>query len=221
MVAHEFETRTTPTGRYTRKGRIAGAIAGRWIARAQAVVSRHRTDASCRRCESQAAGCGDLGKEHPELRAGYRSSCASRHEVAGKCPESIKDTDRYFHSPESAQALKAFIDGLVPDTSPLNVTIQMAELPPVSGYGTDWREEKNRELDLTQMFRRNRPLLKLDPEIKKKSTVPHARILKLTYPDGRRLNLKFDQIVDYWTMAGSTVLPKYPRDATDVTAWLD
>src|SRR5574337_828439 len=69
----------------------------------------------------------------------------------------------------------------------------MAELPPVSGYGTDWREEKNRELDLTQMFRRNRPLLKLDPEIKKKSTVPHARILKLTYPDGRRLNLKFDQ----------------------------
>jgi len=142
-------------------------------------------------------------------------------EVAGKFPESIKYTDRYFRSPESAQVLKAFIDGLVPDTSPVSLTIQTAELPTVPGYGTDWREEKARERDLKQVFRRDRPLLKIALEVRKKSIVPHARILKLTYPDGQRLNLKFDQGVDYWTMAGSTVLPKYPRGATDVTAWFD
>ena len=140
-------------------------------------------------------------------------------EVIGMVPESIKYTDRYFRSPESALVLKAFIDGIVPATSPLSLTIQTAELSNDPGYGTDWREEKLRELDLKKAFRRDG--LKLDLEIRKKSIVPHSRVLKLTYPHGRRLNLKFDQGVDYWTMAGSTVLPKYPRGATDVTAWFD
>jgi len=101
------------------------------------------------------------------------------------------------------------------------MTIQTAELPPVPGYGSDWRDEKVRELDLKKAFRRDGGMLKLDLEVRKKSVVPHSRVLKLTYPNGRRLNLKFDQGVDYWTMVGLTVSPKYPRGATDVTAWFD
>jgi hypothetical protein len=101
----------------------------------------------------------------------------------------------------------------------VSLTIQTAELPNDPGYGTDWREEKIRELDLKKAFRRDG--LKLDLEVRKKSIVPHSRVLKLTYPNGRRLNLKFDQGVDYWKMVGITVSPKYPRGATDVTAWFD
>ena len=141
--------------------------------------------------------------------------------VTGMVPENIKYTDRYFRSPESALVLKALIDGLVPATFPVNLTIQTAELPNDPGYGTDWREEKVRELDLKKAFRRDGSMLKLDLEVRKKSIVPHSRVLKLTYPNGRRLNLKFDQGVDYWKMVGATVLPKYPRGATDVTAWFD
>src|SRR5699024_4888241 len=132
-----------------------------------------------------------------------------------------KYTDRYFRSPESALVLKALVDGLVPATTHLSLTIQTAELPHDPGYGPDWREEKIRECVPENVFSSDRSTLKFSLEVRKKSMVPHSRILKLTYANGRRLNLKFDQGVDYWKMVGIAVSPKYPRGATDVTAWFD
>lgn len=148
-----------------------------------------------------------------------RKTFPAIEDIRGHVPNGLKYTDRYLRSPESALVLKALIDGLVPPAASASLTIQTAELPTRPGYGTDWREERARELDLKRLFRRDG--LDFDLQVKGKTAVPHSRILRVSYPNDRRLNLKFDQGVDFWKMVGSAVMPKYPRSITDVTAWYD
>ena len=93
-------------------------------------------------------------------------------DVDGKTLESIKYTDRYFRSPESALVLRALIDGFVSDTSGVSLTIHTAELPDDRSYGTDWREEKTREHDLKQVFLRDGAAIEVDLKGSKKIDGP-------------------------------------------------
>lgn len=164
----------------------------------------------------------DENKFFGSIQRRIRENFPAIDSVMGTTPLSLKYSDRYFRSPESAEVLAALICGFVPNNADVIMVIQVGELSSESrGYHTDWKDEATRKRDLQRLFQKRRPSIRLDVQVKRKELVPHSRTLRLSYPDGRYLNLKFDQGVDYWKLEGSRIMPKYPRGATDITTWFD
>lgn len=134
----------------------------------------------------------------------------------------MKYSDRYLRSPESAGVLAIIVCGFVPDDADVTMVIQVEEMSSEpKGYQTNWQADDVRRRELQRLFQQCRPRVQLDVQARKKKHVPHSRTLRLSYPDGRFLNLKFDQGVDYWKLDGDKIMPKYPIGATDITTWFD
>ena len=143
-------------------------------------------------------------------------------DVQGMTLTSVKYSDRYFRSPESAAVLATLICGFVPDGADVAMVILVAAMSAEpKGYYTDWQDDDARRRELQRLFKQCRPLIQLDVQAKRKEQIPHSRTLRLSYLDGRHLNLKFDQGVDYWKLDGDKIVPKYSRTATDITTWFD
>ncbi|MGN2250328.1 DEAD/DEAH box helicase [Frateuria sp. GZRe14] len=143
-------------------------------------------------------------------------------------PQRIEYSDRYFRSFDSPAVLAAFVQMLAPPgDAPVPVCIRTAELERCDhkGSGRDFADERARERAIKEAFKA-RPDFAIESTVRSKPQVEHARLLKACYRDGSTLTLHLDQGVDYWACdpplgLEGRIRPRYPRQKTKVTAWVE
>ena len=140
-------------------------------------------------------------------------------------PRSIEYSDRYFRSPDSPAVLAAFLQMIAKSSdAPIPVNILTAELER-SPNNRDFANELARNRAVFDAFR-ERPDLKVTTSVRNKNALVHSRLLTVRYEDGSSLTLNLDQGVDYWTCdpplgLNGWIRPKYSKQTTRVTAWVE